>query len=225
MNVLFDLDGTLTDPKDGILACFKHALDGLEAAIPPDSELQQLIGPPLQESFCRLIGVDRPDAVKHAVSRYRERFTARGIFENRIYPGIEDALARLLATNFSMYVATSKPKVFAERIVEHFGLTRCFCRVYGSELDCTNADKMELIAHILRSESLAAEKTIMIGDRSHDMVGAKSNGVFAVGALWGYGSKEELVASGATRLCATPADLPQVLESLNADDLETYRWK
>jgi phosphoglycolate phosphatase len=213
MNVLFDLDGTLTDPKEGILACFKYALDRLEVEAPTDSELQQFIGPPLQESFAVLFGPGKRETINRAVSLYRERFTAQGMFENQIYPGVKQALARLLVANCSLYLATAKPRVFAERIVEHFGLAHCFREVYGSDLDGTNADKSKLIGQILRAEPLAALETIMVGDRSHDMIGARSNGVFAVGALWGYGSKAELVSAGASVLCESPSDLPAILLS------------
>lgn len=213
MNVLFDLDGTLTDPKEGILACFKYALETLGVESPSDLELQRFIGPPLQESFAALFGPGKREAVNRAVSLYRERFATQGMFENQIYPGVKQALARLLVANCSLYLATAKPRVFAVGIVEHFGLGGSFRQVYGSELDGTNADKSKLIGHILRAEPLAVTETIMVGDRSHDMNGARANNVFAVGALWGYGSKAELVSAGASVLCESPRNLPEVLFS------------
>ena len=140
MNILFDLDGTLTDPREGIVACLKHALRGLGRSTPPDSDLERYIGPPLQESFALLLGAERQGEVDAAVQLYRERFSAKGLFENAVYPGIQAALAGLQGLGVVLYVATAKPRVFAERIVEHFGLRPYFRAVYGSELDGTRAE-------------------------------------------------------------------------------------
>jgi len=211
VNILFDLDGTLTDPREGIVACFKYALRGLGCPTPPDSELERYIGPPLQESFAFLLGAERHGEVDAAVQLYRERFSAKGMFENAVYPGVPSALGRLQALGAALYVATAKPLVFAERIVEHFGLRCYFQAVYGSELDGTRTDKVDLIAHVLEKESLATDSTFMVGDRSHDVVGAKANGVFPVAALWGYGTREELSAAGATVFCERPELLGEVL--------------
>jgi phosphoglycolate phosphatase len=154
MNVLFDLDGTLTDPKEGIVASFRYALESLGANSPPMKDLERLIGPPLRESFSTLLGTGDQDRIERAVGLYRERFSASGMFENRLYPDIGDTLAQLLDKGSRMFVATSKPRAFAERIIEHFGLGRFFRGVYGSELNGANADKKELLAHLLRLESL-----------------------------------------------------------------------
>ena len=213
MNVLFDLDGTLTDPREGILACVKYALQKLQVPAPIDRELERFIGPPLWESFSTLCGSNEKGVVEQAVALYRERFAAKGMFENRIYPGITDALASLQQARAQLFVVTSKARVFAEPIVEHFGLRRFFRSVHGSELDGSYAEKSELIARTLSSESLAADETVMVGDRAHDVIGAKANGVFSVGALWGFGSREELTSAGADLLCESPKmilDLIQV---------------
>lgn len=207
MNVLFDLDGTLTDPKDGIIACIRYALDSLGVNSPPAAELERLIGPPLSESFSNLLGRGGKDRVEQAVRLYRERFAATGMFENSVYPGIVDALAELRDHGVRLFVATSKPRAFAERIVEYFGLARFFRAVYGSELNGVNADKKDLIAHLLRAESLSPADTVMVGDRAHDVLGARANGLCSVGVLWGYGSTEELVSAGAGALCDEPRAL------------------
>jgi phosphoglycolate phosphatase len=207
MNVVFDLDGTLTDPKEGIIACFRYALESLGANAPPTQDLERLIGPPLSESFAHLLGPGDDDRVEQAVRLYRERFTAKGMFENSVYPGIVDALAELRDYGVKLLVATSKPRGFAERIVEHFELGRFFSNVYGSELSGANADKKDLLAHVLRAESLSPTDTLMVGDRAHDILGARAIGLFSVGVLWGYGSREELVAAGAGALCDTPRAL------------------
>jgi phosphoglycolate phosphatase len=207
MNVLFDLDGTLTDPKEGIIACFRYALESLGADLPRTEELERLIGPPLSESFSNLLGAGDVHRVEQAVWLYRERFSVRGMFENKVYPDIGDTLAQLLEKGSTMFVATSKPHAFAERIVEYFGLGRFFRAVYGSELNGANADKKDLLAHLLRVESLPPTDTVVVGDRAHDVLGARANGLFSVGVLWGYGSREELVSAGAGALCDEPRAL------------------
>jgi phosphoglycolate phosphatase len=133
------------------------------------------------------------------------------MFENRVYPGIPEALARLRSAGFTLWVVTSKPSVFAAPILEHFELTRYFEGVHGSELSGDRSDKGDLIAHVLRSERLLAEQTTMVGDRKHDIVGARRNGVRAFGVLWGYGSRDELAAAGADGLCENVGDLVREL--------------
>ena len=215
MNVLLDLDGTLTDPREGIVQCIKHALTGLGEPCPSDTELERYIGPPLHISFGAILGADSP-RTSTAIDLYRERFSATGIFENKIYPGIPAALRSLTELGAVLMVATSKPTSFAERILEHFGLSSHMRAIYGSELDGTRSDKAELIAHILKTQSMTPATTCMVGDREHDMMGANANGVFAVGALWGYGSRQELLDAGAAALCEEPRELGQVLSSNSA---------
>lgn len=209
MNLLFDLDGTLTDPREGIIACFEHALRGLGRPIPPASMLERLIGPPLRDAFATL-SLDG-DLIEAAVALYRERFTMAGMFENNVYAGIPEALAALSAEGARLLVATSKPRVYAEAILEHFGLRKHFDAVHGSELDGRLSDKRELIGHVLSASRLAAGETTMVGDRRHDVVGALGNAVLPVGVLWGYGSEAELTAAGARRLIGAPADLVQLV--------------
>lgn len=214
--LLFDLDGTLTDPAEGLLKCIRHALERLEVACPTDAELHACIGPPLHESFARLLGDDGTARVAHAMRHFRERFTDAGIFENRLYEGIEEALAALREAGTPLVVATSKPQPFAERILRHFDLAQYFDGVYGSELDGTRSNKGELIAHLLAREALRAEDAVMIGDRAHDVIGAKANGVRSIGVLWGYGSREELVSAGADALCDAPEKLVGAVSSMRS---------
>jgi len=217
VNVLFDLDGTLTDPREGIIACFKHALHGLGYCPPPDSDLECYIGPPLRECFAALLGSESLEQIDAAVDLYRQRFSTKGIFENTVYPGVHDALAELRAAGARLYIATSKPGVFTQRIVDHFGLKSYFQMIYGSELDGTLSNKSELIAHILAKESIPPRSTFMVGDRAHDVIGAKTNGVHPVAALWGYGTREELNAAGATVFCERPEMLARVLLVVNTN--------
>ena len=202
--IFFDLDGTLTDPKPGITRSIRYALQKLDhPAIPSEDELTWCIGPPLRASFVRLLGAET--SADHAVSLYRERFSDVGLFENAIYDGIDDVLTALGNSGQRLFVATSKPHVFADRIIDHFGLRHHFERVFGSELDGTRVDKGDLLEYALNEAAVDPSQTLMIGDRSHDMVGARNNGMGAIGVLYGYGSKDELIGAGASYVCATPA--------------------
>ena len=212
MNVLIDLDGTLTDPAEGIIASLRHALAAMGHRSPEDRELKRFVGPPLQESFAELLGSGDPATIAAAVGHYRERYSAKGMFENSVYPEIPSALAALQALGASLFVATSKPTVYAERSAERFDLGRYFKAIYGSELDGARSNKTELIAHLLTAEALSAGSTCMVGDRSHDVIAARANGVFPVGVLWGYGSRHELVAAGASALCERPGELSRALQ-------------
>jgi phosphoglycolate phosphatase len=200
--IFFDLDGTLTDPKPGITRSIQYALGKLGCAVPSEDELTWCIGPPLRASLKKLVGTE--DLADTALSLYRERFADIGLFENEVYPGIEHSLSVLAKSGRRLFVATSKPGVYAERIIDHFRLRGYFERIFGSELDGRRADKTELLRHALETVAVAPSQAMMIGDRSHDMVGARNNGMTAVGVLYGYGSEQELVAAGAHQVCATP---------------------
>ncbi len=207
MNVLLDLDGTLTDSRPGIVASIRHALRALGHDAPEEAALQKYIGPPLHAAFRELLPVKADSDVARAIAAYRERYVAVGMFENDVYTGVLDSLQLLQRRGARLYVATSKPQVFAQRILEHFELSHFFENIYGSELDGQRTDKIELIAHVLAQSQLRKEQTVMVGDRHHDIVGAKTNGVRAAGALWGYGSHAELTGAGAETLLAAPSDL------------------
>ena len=200
--IYFDLDGTLTDPKPGITGSIQYALQKLDLPVPSQDELTWCIGPPLRGSFVTMLGGEK--LADLAVSFYRERFADVGLYENSLYPDIKDVLTTLGHSRRRMFVATSKPGIFAERIIDHFGLTGCFERVFGSELDGTRVHKTDLLAYALEAAGVNASQALMIGDRSHDMIGAKNNGMGAIGVLYGYGSEEELIGAGASHVCATP---------------------
>ena len=203
--IFFDLDGTLTNPKSGITRSIQYALDKLSLAVPSEDELNWCIGPPLHASLQKLTGSS--DLADRALLLYRERFSDIGLFENEAYTGIVDTLATLAATNQRMFVATSKPAVYATRIVDHFGLKSYFERVFGSELDGTRVDKRDLLRYALGETRANADSAIMIGDRSHDVVGARTNGMTAIGVLYGYGSEAELKDAGAHHICAAHPEL------------------
>jgi phosphoglycolate phosphatase len=199
--IFFDLDGTLTDPKPGITRSIQYALQKLDLPVPPQDELTWCIGPPLRASFVKMLGEGRADL---AVSLYRERFGDVGLYENQVYPDIERVLAALKQSHGRLFVATSKAHVFADRIIDHFRLRDFFEHVFGAELDGTRADKGHLLAYALEKTGVDPLRTIMIGDRSHDVIGAKKNGMAAIGVLYGYGSEQELIEAGASHVCASP---------------------
>jgi phosphoglycolate phosphatase len=201
--IFFDLDGTLTDPKPGITRSIQYALDKLgQQTIPTEEQLTWCIGPPLRASFVKLLGDEA--SADLAVAHYRERFSDIGLYENDVYAGVRDVLTALQQSGRRLFVATSKPHVYAERIIDHFELRRHFERVFGSELNGTRADKSDLLAYALKTTSVDSLHATMIGDRSHDMIGARNNGLRGIGVLYGYGSEQELTAAGASCVCATP---------------------
>jgi phosphoglycolate phosphatase len=211
--LLFDLDGTLTDPRPGIVGCIRFALDQLTIACPGDDVLAGYIGPPMRATFATLLGTTEAQRIEEAMAFYRQRFAETGLFENHVYDGVPAMLERTGRAAAAMYVATSKPGVYAERIVKHFGLSGHFRKVYGPELDGRYDDKAELLAHLLAAERVAPKMTVMIGDRAADIRAARANGLQSIGVLWGYGSEQELVDAGADILCRTPQILAVQLES------------
>ena len=207
MRLLFDLDGTLTDPLVGFARSIQHALTSMGRAAPPAEELGRFIGPPLHDTFRFLLESDDEGLVLEAVELYRERYGTIGLLENAIYPGIADSLEKLAGEGHSLSVATSKPTVFAKQIVDHFELSEFFSAVDGCELDGVRGDKSSLIAHVLERDGLVADEVVMIGDTKFDMIGAKNNGLRGVGVLWGYGSQEELLEAGASECLGEPSEL------------------
>lgn len=211
MNLLFDLDGTLADPQQGILASMRYAFAKLQLPCPEESVLQAAIGPPLHIGFAEMLGTDDEQLAWDAVQAYRECFREVGITGNAVYDGIAETLEAFASGGNRLFLATSKPIVFAADIISEHGLAQYFNGAYGSELDGTRSNKAELIAHILQTEQLDARDSAMIGDRRHDMAGAVSNGVLPVGVLWGFGSRQELSAAGARRLVERPVELASAL--------------
>lgn len=207
LNVLLDLDGTISDPRTGFVASISHALQGLGRAIPPEEAIASHIGPPLEETLGKLIGGNDKSEIAEAVSLYRQHYSDVGILQNVIYPGIPEALDQLRTSGAAIYLATSKPQVFAQRILDRSDLAKCFKAIYGSELDGARANKAELLSHLLGQEGLSTERTVMVGDRWHDIAAASRNGLASCGVLWGYGSREELTGAGAMLLLDAPIQL------------------
>ena len=209
--LLFDLDGTLTDPFVGITRSVQYAMQKLGRPVPAADDLRWCIGPPLKLAFATLLDTDDEAAMDEGVRLYRERYATVGKFENELIPGIPEMLAGFVEQGCFLSVATSKLKTYAGDIIDHFDLSRYFQALHGSELDGRNSAKGDLIGHILAIERIAAADAIMIGDRSHDIVGAKANRVASIGVLWGYGDLAELTGAGATRIASQPAELAGIV--------------
>jgi phosphoglycolate phosphatase len=209
--LLFDLDGTLTDPRAGIVGCIRHAFEGLGRPCPDDDVLATFIGPPLRKGFATLLDTIDRAQIEEAMRLYRERYSVTGLYEARVYDGVREMLAEVGARVPAAFVATAKAAIFAERVVRHFALDHHFARVYGPELDGRLDDKAELLAHLLATERLKPSAAVMIGDRAADVVAAQANGIRAIGVLWGYGSERELREAGADVLCAEPRALAACL--------------
>ncbi|HEV8370830.1 MAG TPA: HAD hydrolase-like protein [Pyrinomonadaceae bacterium] len=206
-NVLFDLDGTLTDPAEGIVRCIQHSLTTLNICCPPPEELTRYIGPPLREVFGLVCNSSDDLLVERAVAVFRERFSTIGLFENTPYTDVSQMLIELRSKAYQLFVATSKPQVFAEKILRHFSLADHFIEIHGNDLEGRLDDKAELLRELLERRELRAEETIMVGDRKHDVIAAKRNGVMSLGVTYGYGTKDELVEAGVDYLCHSPLEV------------------
>ena len=214
--LFFDLDGTLTDPGPGIVRCMRYAFDKLGAVCPIDDDaLASFIGPSLRGTFGTLLETTDSALVERALALYREEYGVTGLFENSVYDGVVDMLERVCATASASFVATLKPKVYADRIVDRLGLARYFAGVYGSELEGRFDDKTDLLAELLAIERIPAADAVMIGDRAGDIVAARAHGIRAIGVLWGYGSTSELADAGADLLCASPGGLASCLARIS----------
>ncbi len=210
-NVLFDLDGTLTDPCVGITRCIQYALEKLNRPAQSQSALEVYIGPPLRSTFAALLESTDGELLETAVGFYRERFSTTGLFENEVYAGVPSMLERLRDAGFGLFVATSKVGIYAERILGHFHLAQFFVGVYGSTFAGLYDDKSDLLRHLLERESLEAHETIMVGDRKHDVFAAHNNRLLALGVTYGYGTREELTAAGADAFCDSPQEIADFL--------------
>ena len=205
--ILFDLDGTLTDPKLGITRCIQHALAELGQQPPDSDDLQWCIGPPLRRSFSHLLDSEDEQLLEQAVTLYRQRFSTVGLFENRVYPGIPETLATLQGRDYRLFLATAKPRIFAEQILDHFSLVQYFETAHGSELNGHLTDKPSLVRHILATEDLKPEQTMIIGDRKYDIVGGKVNGLATGAVTYGFGTMEELHVEGPGAVFTSPEQI------------------
>ena len=210
--LLFDLDGTLTDPMVGITKSVQYALRHYGIEEPDLKKLCPFIGPPLKDSFMKYYGFSSERATE-AITIYREYFSKTGLYENMEYPGIRDLLATLKAAGKHLYVATSKPELFSKQILEHFRLAEYFDFIGGANMDETRVRKGDVIRYVLEENQITElDKVVMIGDREHDIIGAKENSLESIGVLYGYGDREELSAAGADVIVETIRELGEVFE-------------
>ena len=208
--VLFDLDGTLTDPGVGIVNGIVYALNKFGIEVDDMSKLYEFIGPPIKDSFMGYYGMSEEDALT-CVKYYREYYGETGLFENKVYPDIPFVLEELKNRGLNLVVATSKPTLFSEQILEKFDLMKYFDFISGSSMDGNNAEKAVIISNALEKLSYEPNEMIMVGDRKFDVIGAKSNDMQSIGVLYGYGNTEELEAAGADFICSEPKGLLEII--------------
>lgn len=205
--VMFDLDGTLTDPGEGITKSVGYALKKFDIITQDRRELYKFIGPPLKDSFMKYYGFSEEKA-EQAIAYYREYFRDIGIFENEVYGGVENMLRSLHADGKRLVLATSKPEEFAIRILDHFGLKKYFAVTAGASMDSSRSKKGDVIAYAISlCENFNKDTAVMIGDREHDIIGAKENGLKSIGVLYGYGDENELKTAGADYIASTTEDI------------------
>ncbi len=210
--VLFDLDGTLTDPAIGITNSVAYALKKWGIEVSDRTELYKFIGPPLFDSFSNYYGFTKEESVR-AVECFREYFSTKGIFENSVYGGIPEVLSELRARGKRLIVATSKPETFAKKILEHFSLDGYFDFVAGATLDSSRVEKADVIEYAFENCGIKdVSNVVMIGDREYDVYGAAHFGMDSVGVLYGYGSREEITSAGATYVAETPLDILNIVK-------------
>lgn len=208
--VFFDLDGTLTDPFEGITKAVQIALLHFGINEPDRENLRRFIGPPLRESFARFYGIPK-EKIEEAVAAYREYFSVTGIFENELYKGIPTLLQKLNEKGVRILLATSKPEPFARRITEHFGIDVYFYEQCGSDFEGKYETKAQVVARALEVSGAEPSEVLMVGDRMHDVMGAKENGIDCAGVTYGYGGRRELEDAGADMIYETVAELSDAL--------------
>ncbi len=209
-NIIFDLDGTLTDSGQGIKNSVRYVLNHYGLPMESEEGLNRYVGPPLLTSFQNYLGMDEQKA-REAIGVYREYFITKGMFENAVYDGIRQLLDTLKAQGKRLFIATGKPTVYTLQILEHFHLSHYFDRVCGIGLDESDMGKAQLITQVMKSENLTPNTCLMVGDREFDILGAKEVGILGVGVTYGYGTKEELTTAGADAIVSSVNQLQELL--------------
>lgn len=214
-HVFLDLDGTLTDPAPGIIASYLHMAEAMGRRGWHAGNLRRFIGPPLREAIATILGSKDPKRIEQGVTHYREYYAVQGLLDNAVFPGVPEALAELSARGFTLHLATSKATFFAERIVDHFALKPYLAGVYGAELGGGRSTKQEVLSTALTNAGADPRRAVMVGDRHHDIDGARAHNIASIGVLWGYGSAQELAAARPHRIVIDVADLPDVVSELS----------
>ena len=212
--ILLDLDGTLTDPKEGITKSVQHALQAYGINEQDLDKLCPFIGPPLSDSFKEYYGFSEAQA-REAIGYFHEYFTKQGMFENKVYPGITHLLKKCREQGKKVILATSKPQIYAKQILKHFELAEYFDDIQGSSMDGSKIHKEDVIQSALSDNQITdMQEVLMIGDRKHDVLGSGKFGISCVGVLYGYGSREELETCGAKWNVDTVEDLAAYLQRI-----------
>ncbi|MEZ4601187.1 MAG: HAD hydrolase-like protein [Syntrophotaleaceae bacterium] len=223
-NVLFDLDGTLTDPKEGITRCIQFSLTRLGRKAPSEEDLLWCIGPPLKDSFGQLLESNETGLLELALRHYRERYSEIGIYENNVFPDIVPTLRKIRESGFRLFLATSKPEVFAIRVLDHFDLTQFFHGIHGSELDGSLCEKADLVAHIIKTWNLDPCVTLIVGDRVHDVIGGKRNGIKTGIVSYGYGTRGEIEAAASDFVFESPSELVMFLKARETEKVSRLNF-
>lgn len=209
--ILFDLDGTLTDSGKGIINSVEYALNKYSIGVKDKTTLKKFIGPPLAESFMKYYGFTADEATD-VIECYREYYRTKGIFENEVYPKIEEMLKTLTQNGKKVALATSKPEIFAKQILDYFNLSQYFSFIGGSFLNGQRTDKAQVISYVLENfKDIPKDRTVMVGDREHDILGAQKNEIDSIGVLFGYGSRKELEEANATHICENAENIIKVI--------------
>ncbi len=211
--IFMDLDGTISDPKEGITKAVAHALSYYGIRVESLDMLEKFIGPPLMDSFQDFYGFSE-ERGREAVEKYREYFGRQGLFENVLYDGMRELLSEAVSLGKKLVIATSKPEVYTEKILKYFDIEKYFLFAAGSTLDGSRSKKGDVIRYALDSLKIRADQAVMVGDRKHDVIGAKENGLYSIGVLYGYGDRKELEIAGADCIVTDVQELKEKLISL-----------
>jgi phosphoglycolate phosphatase len=214
-SILFDMDGTLVDSREGIIDSLRYALEQLEVPQPPEELLTSFIGPPLREIFSRLLNTTEVNELERAVALYRRRYNRSGIFQCVVYEGIFDLLEHLTGRGCDLYVATIKPGPFARKVLAHTGLAPFFRAIHGSDLAGSLDEKDRLVKGVLDDHGLSPLESMMVGDRYMDVDAARTNGMVSIGVTYGFGTEAEMLDAGAEHLAGSPGEIAEIVDGLN----------
>jgi len=213
-NILFDLDGTISDSREGVIGCFQHTLKGMTGSCIEESAIMKLIGTPIRTIFSELLQTDDEQLITRAISVSRDKYAEIGITGNRVYPGIALLLSTLKEKSFCIFIVTMKNKFDSEKVIRHLGFGHLIQGIYGPSLEGYPDNKAELIKSSLFENTLIPEETVMIGDRGVDILAGKSNNTWTIGVTYGFGSREEISESSPDHICQSPQEILSVIEGL-----------
>jgi phosphoglycolate phosphatase len=214
-NILFDLDGTISDSREGVVGCFQHTLKELTGSYSEESMIMNLIGIPIRTVFNELLQTDNEQHITKAIMIYRDKYTEIGITGNTVYPGIDELLFALNKTGYRIYIVTMKNTRDSEKVIRHLGFDHLIQRIYGPNLEGYPDNKAELIGLALDENNLSRDETVMIGDRKEDVLAGKSNNIRTIGVTYGFGSREEIAESLPYEICNSPEEILRAVEALS----------